>query len=121
MGALNEHQVRLLKDWIPTLACGLIAWLAFVLLGDTPLVRASGLALVITWLLVSRLFGISSLAAICAALLAPLYIWLIIPLPAYLAAISIMSILLIWRHRSNIRKIIKGEEPRIGRKSTGNG
>jgi len=78
----------------------------------------TGLALVGTWLLLSKLFRISSLAAIGAALSAPLYLWLIKPLPAYLIAVTSMSIILVWRHRSNIRNLIKGEEPRIGRKKT---
>jgi glycerol-3-phosphate acyltransferase PlsY len=32
-----------------------------------------------------------------------------------------MSLMLIWRHRSNIRNLLKGEEPRIGRKKTSDG
>jgi len=79
----------------------------------------TGLALVGTWLLISRVFRISSLAAICAALSAPLYIWLIEqPLPAYMVTVSAMSIILIWRHHSNIRNLIQGNEPHIGRKKT---
>jgi glycerol-3-phosphate acyltransferase PlsY len=77
---------------------------------------SSGLALVAVWLLVSRVTRISSLAAICAAMIAPLIVWGINPNPAYLVTVSTMSILLIWRHRSNIRKLIKDEEPRIGNK-----
>jgi glycerol-3-phosphate acyltransferase PlsY len=81
----------------------------------------TGLVLIMIWLLISRLFHISSLAAICAALAAPLTIGIIHPLPAYLVTVSIMSLMLIWRHRSNIRNLLKGEEPRIGRKKTSDG
>lgn len=44
---LNEPQYLILKFWLPALVCGGLAWVAFLLLGDTPIVRASGLALVI--------------------------------------------------------------------------
>jgi len=76
----------------------------------------TGLILLIIWLLVSRLFRISSLAAICAAVAAPLTIWLVKPIPAYLIAVTVMSVMLVWRHRSNIRNLLHGEEPRIGGK-----
>lgn len=76
----------------------------------------TGLVLLIIWLLFSRLFRISSLAAICAAVAAPLTIWLVKPIPAYLIAVTVMSVMLVWRHRSNIRNLFHGEEPRIGRR-----
>lgn len=47
MHFLDERQVLLLKFWLPALVCGGLAWLAFLLLGNTPVIRASGLALVI--------------------------------------------------------------------------
>lgn len=78
----------------------------------------TGLALVTTWITISLLVRISSLAAICAAIVAPLYIWLITPITPYLYTVSVMSIILIWRHRSNIRNLINGQEPRIGKKKT---
>ena len=80
----------------------------------------TGLILLAIWLLIGRLFRISSLAAICAALAAPPTLWLVKPLPAYLLAVTVMSVMLIWRHRSNIRNLLNGEEPRIGHKKTGN-
>jgi hypothetical protein len=47
---LDEQQYRLLKYWLPALLSGGIAWVLFLLLGGTPLLRASGLALVIVGL-----------------------------------------------------------------------
>lgn len=47
MWIFDTERDRLLKDWLPLLTCGLVAWLAFIILGQTPIVRASGLALVI--------------------------------------------------------------------------
>lgn len=47
MRGLSEQQYLLIKFWLPAVVCGALAWVAFLLLGDTPIVRASGLALVI--------------------------------------------------------------------------
>ncbi len=44
---LNDQQYLVFKFWLPALVCGILAWVAFLLPGDTPIVRASGLALVI--------------------------------------------------------------------------
>ena len=48
--------------------------------------------------------------------LAPLYIWLIWPAPELLGMQVLITLLLIWRHRSNIRNMIKGSEKHIGHK-----
>ena len=63
-----------------------------------------------TWLIMAWLFRISSLSALTAALLAPFYCWLLAPVPEYMAMIAAISVILIWRHRSNIRKLLAGEE-----------
>lgn len=68
------------------------------------------LAVTGTWLLMAFIFKISSLSALTAALLAPLYMWLIEPSEPYMIFVCALSVLLIWRHRSNIRNLIKGEE-----------
>ncbi|MEO5574060.1 MAG: glycerol-3-phosphate 1-O-acyltransferase PlsY [Gammaproteobacteria bacterium] len=73
-----------------------------------------GLAFSITWLLTARFSRFSSLAALCAALMAPLYMhWFGGPREFQIAAL-IMSTLLIWRHRSNIQNLRNGTESRIG-------
>src|SRR3569832_2223160 len=73
------------------------------------------LAAVATWLLVAKIFRISSLAALIAALLAPLFLWLDQALQPVLIMSWGMSLLLLWRHRGNIQRLITGEEGRIGR------
>lgn len=80
----------------------------------------TGLALIATWLSISFLLRISSLAAICSALAAPAYIWWLSATPAYVVAVSIMSLMLLWRHRSNLRNLLAGKEPRIGQKKDRN-
>ena len=72
-----------------------------------------GAAFIISWLLVALLFRYSSLAAITACLLAPAYCWLIIASPFQLAVVSLMSVILIWRHRPNIKNLLAGEENKI--------
>ncbi len=81
-----------------------------------------GLATIATWLVMALLFRISSLAALTAILLTPLYFWLLDRQPPLLAVAMVITLLLFWRHRSNIRKLLDGTEGRIslGSKRGGN-
>lgn len=45
--ALDERQQQLIRYWLPPIIAGAISWFVLIFLGDTPLIRASGLALVI--------------------------------------------------------------------------
>ncbi len=81
------------------------------LLGWSWPVAIAGIA---TWLLVATVSRISSLAAITSAALAPLYLWWLSGRLPLVAAGTVMSILLVWRHRSNIRSILAGTEDTIG-------
>lgn len=72
-----------------------------------------GLAACATWLVTAAVFRFSSLAALVAAALAPVYFWLddqwlIIPFSVFFA------VLIFIRHKDNIRRLLAGEEPRIG-------
>jgi glycerol-3-phosphate acyltransferase PlsY len=72
------------------------------------------LAALVTWLFMAFVVRISSLSALTAAVLTPLLGWWFnLPL-AYNAAILAMVVLLIWRHRSNIRNLLAGAEDKIG-------
>ena len=84
-----------------------------VLLGLNPIL---GLATLSTWLIIARAFRYSSLAALAAAVFAPFYYALLFGVRAQLIAVTIMSILLIYRHRSNIANLLSGKESRIGQK-----
>ncbi|WP_434017206.1 glycerol-3-phosphate 1-O-acyltransferase PlsY [Thalassotalea sediminis] len=70
--------------------------------------------LILTWYSVARVTKFSSLAAICAVSLAPLYTWLLKPL--YTLPVLMLSVLIIFRHKQNIIRLIKGTEPKISRK-----
>lgn len=96
-----------------------VATAAGVLLAVQPWL---GLATIATWVIVAGFFRYSSLAALVAAVFAPLYYWFGGTLvwttdPGMLAALVLISAMLIWRHRSNIRKLLRGEESRIGQKN----
>lgn len=73
------------------------------------------LAALFTWLIVAKVFKISSLSALIAAVLTPLYCWLLTPQREYMIMLALMSLLLIWRHRSNIHKLVSGAEGKIGK------
>jgi len=79
-----------------------------------------------TWLIVARAGGYSSLAAILAAIFAPLYFILgsNVAWPANGATavmLVIMSVTLLFRHRDNISRLMRGKETRIGQTSPGTG
>jgi len=75
-----------------------------------------GLGALAIWLLMAVVFRYSSLSALVAALSAPLYA-LLLDLPReWMWATLVMSLLLIWRHKSNIRNLLAGKESKIGSK-----
>lgn len=75
-----------------------------------------GIAACLTWLVVAKLVKISSLSALAAAALSPLYaLGLQRPLPTVLLA-AVLAVLIFMRHHENIRRLLNGTEPRIGAK-----
>jgi glycerol-3-phosphate acyltransferase PlsY len=77
-----------------------------------------GLAALATWLVVAMVFRLSSLAALMAAFGAPLYAMMLGLPREWVLASAIMSMLLIWRHKSNIQNLLAGRESKIGRKAS---
>jgi len=82
-----------------------------------------GLATALTWLIMAKGFKISSLSALIATALAPFYIYGLMsfvfefPMTHVLPLIiscSIMTVILFWRHRSNIQDLLSGKEDKIG-------
>lgn len=72
-----------------------------------------GLAFVATWLLIYKISKISSLSALIAAVLAPAYAWFILGSPTLVEASALMTAVLLWRHKSNIQRLLAGEEAAI--------
>ncbi|HPX89691.1 MAG TPA: glycerol-3-phosphate 1-O-acyltransferase PlsY [Methylophilaceae bacterium] len=85
-----------------------------VMLALSPWVALAALA---TWLVVFAISRYSSLAAIAAAALAPVYAWFFLSAyKDYFMAVLVMAVFLIWRHRSNIQKLLAGTESGFGKK-----
>ncbi len=85
-----------------------------VLLGLNPWL---GLACLVTWLVVALVFRISSLSALVTACLAPVYAGLLMGWGPQATAVLVIALLLVYRHKSNLIKLARGEEKRIGQKS----
>lgn len=73
----------------------------------------SGLIVIIAWIAIANLSHKSSLAALISSCAAPFAIALLTDSAAFTTATIIMTGFLFWRHRSNIEKLVKGEERRI--------
>ena len=74
-----------------------------------------GVGVALVWLATAYVFRISSLAALVAAGMAPVIAWALTGGALALAALFI-ALLIFVRHEANIRRLLKGEEPRIGGK-----
>ncbi len=75
-----------------------------------------GGSIALIWLIIAKGLNISSLAALVAMALAPLIVWHFSGHSGELLVMQIaMSLLLIWRHRSNIRNLISGAEGKISK------
>ena len=75
-----------------------------------------GLGTIAIWVVFAALFRYSSLAALAAALAAPCLAWALdLAIPA-IAVVAAIGLLLVWRHRENIARLIAGTESRIGGK-----
>lgn len=85
-----------------------------------------GLAAGLTWIIIAFFFRYSSLASLVAAAFAPVY-YLLASGPVWYAdarlafALGVMALLLAWRHKDNIRRLLEGTESRLGSKAAGAG
>ena len=82
-----------------------------------------GVATGLTWLVIAFFFRYSSLASLIAAIFAPTF-YLLVSGAAWYAegpvamALYVMALLLAWRHRANIQRLLQGKEARLGSKKT---
>ena len=74
----------------------------------------AGIACCLTWLATAAVSRISSLSALVAAASSVLWLWLLGHAEATLLG-ALLSLLIVQRHTANIRRLIDGTEPRIGR------
>jgi glycerol-3-phosphate acyltransferase PlsY len=75
----------------------------------------AGLAACATWLVMAVLFRISSLSAITAALLAPAFTFYFYHMHGAVL-VAVLSAIVIAKHHANIGRLLRGEEPKIGKK-----
>ena len=91
-----------------------VATAAGVLLGINPWL---GLATLVTWIIIAAFFRYSSLAALVSAVFAPFYQLLIWGSGPAAIAVTVMGLLLVWRHAANIQKLFNGTESKLGKKA----
>jgi len=91
-----------------------VATAAGVLLGFAP---ALGGLVLLVWLAMAVVFRYSSLAALTASIAAPLIQLQGWGFSAMTMGVIVMSALLIWRHEANIRKLLAGQESKLGQKA----
>lgn len=87
-------------------ACGILFGINWIL----------GLATLSTWIIVAKFMRYSSLAALAAAVFGPIYFIFLFGFQPIGIALLVVCLLLIWRHRSNIKNLMNGTESRIGSK-----
>ena len=90
-----------------------VATAAGILLGINVWLGAATLA---SWIVIALIFRYSSLAALVAAVFAPLYAFFLFGASPALPAVILISALLVWRHKANILNLAAGREGRIGEK-----
>jgi glycerol-3-phosphate acyltransferase PlsY len=78
-----------------------------------------GLGAISTWLIIAVFFRMSSFASIVSALFAPFATWMLFGFAhPFFASVAVVAVLLIYRHRQNIRNILAGTESKLGQRAT---
>lgn len=80
---------------------------------------SSWVALVVlaAWAVVFAIWRYSSLAALVAACVAPIATWFFLPYLGYATTALILALILVWRHKSNIQKLLAGTESSFKKKN----
>lgn len=76
-----------------------------------------GLVWLLTWMAVAAVFRISSLSALVAMALTPVYVHWLMGSPPLTLVMAVLAALILWHHRSNIRNLLDGTESRIDDKT----
>ncbi|MDH3451195.1 MAG: glycerol-3-phosphate 1-O-acyltransferase PlsY [Gammaproteobacteria bacterium] len=74
----------------------------------------TGALALLTWVTMMLTFRVSSLSALISFALVPLYFWLVEGQLLITVVLGILSLVLFWRHRDNLRRLLRGEESRVG-------
>lgn len=78
-----------------------------------------GVSVMATWILAFAMWRVSSLSALIAAGFAPIYAAAFFGFNIVTATVLVLSAMLVWRHKSNIRKLLDGTEPGFGKPKAG--
>lgn len=81
-----------------------------VFVGLNPII---GIVVLLTWMVSAIIFNISSLSALIATLLAPVYFYVVTDSLSLFIGLLFITVLIYWRHRSNIIELIDGTEDKI--------
>ena len=92
---------------------GVATFLGVFLVMDFPV----GVMACATWVLTAAIFRFSSLSALVAVALTPIFLLALKKSLAFVVSALFMAVLVYWRHRPNIQRRARGEEPRIGAKT----
>ena len=65
------------------------------------------------WLFVAKVLKISSLSALICMAVAPIIVWIFWPEPVLIGVQVLITVILFWRHRSNIQKLLYGNEDKL--------
>jgi acyl phosphate:glycerol-3-phosphate acyltransferase len=77
-----------------------------------------GLGAISTWIIMALFFRMSSFASITSALFAPFATWMLFGFAhPFFASVSVVAVLLLYRHRQNIKNILAGTESKLGQKA----
>ena len=74
--------------------------------------------LIATWLVFAAVFRYSSLAALVTATAAPIYLFWLTDEPVFVGLGIVLAVLLYFRHNENIRRLLRGNESKIGKKTS---
>lgn len=124
-GSLNEHEaLEIMAGLAAVLGHNFTCWLRFK--GGKGIATSAGvlaalvpyslLIIFIVWVVVFGLTRFVSLASICASFTLPFAAWLTGSSPTLIAITAGMAVLAIYKHKSNIQRLLKGTESRLGRK-----
>jgi glycerol-3-phosphate acyltransferase PlsY len=76
----------------------------------------SGILAIVTWSIVALIWRFSSLSALVSATLTPVYAWIFLGSEVNTLVVLVISLLIIWRHKSNIANLVAGKETKIGKR-----
>ena len=85
-----------------------------VFLGLNPIL---GVVVLLTWMVSAIVFNISSLSALIATFIAPIYFYVVTDSLSLFLGLFFITIMIYWRHRSNIIELIDGTEDKIVEKN----